>query len=108
MSSRTVFVQKGAWVDLAAAASPALVEGGVYILEWSARSIGYLRLTYDGTAPDVSAIGVKVWARNHPDVDPTSFEVPAAPAKIWLRLVEADANVEITPAGEGGDGSTAA
>ena len=107
MASRTVDVPQGPWLDLAAAASPELVEGKTYAIEWSNRTIGYLRLTYDGDAPDIRKRGTKIFARNDPRVPPAYFTVPAAPAKIWIRAVECGIEADVRPADRGGDGSSA-
>ena len=107
MATREVFVQvSDGWIDLAAAASPVLVEGKSYSVEWESRTVGYMRLGYDATPPEGSA-GVKVFARNDPRVPPAFFTIPQAPGRIWFRAHEADIIMYISPADRAGDGSEA-
>ena len=96
MTSRTVHIPVGPWVDVAAAASPILELNKTYFIEWSEPTIGYLRLSAGDDAPDILT-GAKIFPRGDPRVGTASFTVPAT-GKIWIRGQEKDIVAEIYPA----------
>ena len=82
MSMRKVPFPVGQWTDIAAAASPALVSGESYFLNWFENTIAYLSLTYGDDPPPTGDLGTKFFANNSPQVGTGGFSIPQS-GKVW-------------------------
>ena len=106
MSMRKVPFPVGQWTDIAAAASPVLVAGESYFLNWFENTIAYLSLTYGDDPPPAGDLGTKFFANNSPQVGTGGFSVPDT-GKVWIRPQEKAITAYIWPSSPAGDGSSA-